>query len=71
MQAYLILVLISLRCIIKVGDLVKYGKWYNNSMPIGIAIEESMHGFFLVVWSDMRQEWEDKEELEVINEMAT
>ena len=40
-------------------------------MPIGIAIEESMHGFFLVVWSDMRQEWEDKEELEVINEMAT
>lgn len=55
--------------LMKVGDLVKYGDWYTGKPKFGIIIEATgcYDHFFLVAWPDY-QDWEDLEELEVVNE---
>lgn len=56
----------------KVGDLVTYGSWYFKEKKPGIVIESGntrfRAGFFLIAWSEKNHEWEDIEELVVINE---
>ena len=50
----------------KVGDLVCYGSWYLGKRRSGIILEEA-DMFFLVAWED-DFEWEDKEEIRMIND---
>ena len=49
----------------KVGDLVRYGRWYKGKKRPGIIVEKDSHGFFLVLWRQYYREWEDEEELEL------
>ena len=55
----------------KVGDIVKYGKWYTGRPVIGLIIDKDSNDgedlFFLVVWNG-RHEWEDSCELEIVSE---
>ena len=52
----------------KVGDLVKYGKWYTGTPQVGLVVEKADDQiFFLVAWPDYLDR-EGIEELEVISE---
>ena len=51
----------------KVGDLVKYGPWYNSYPKCGLVVEGDAPYFF-VLWNEGEPEWEDECELETINE---
>ena len=53
----------------KVGDLVKYGNWYEGPRTMGLVLETSgiYDHFLLVAWDD-EIEWEGVEEVEVISE---
>ena len=53
----------------KVGDLVKYGRWYTGRPKVGLIIESQgvYDHFFLVAWPDCL-DWEGIEELEVVGE---
>ena len=56
----------------KVGDLVRYGSWWNGKPAVGMIIEEDnspMMGdkAFLVIWyDDDRIEWECDDEIELL-----
>tara|TARA_E500000178_G_C16329949_1_gene448566 strand:+ start:284 stop:466 length:183 start_codon:yes stop_codon:yes gene_type:complete len=59
----------------KVGDIVKYDDWYSGNEGYGLIIDQAKYSsagiFFLVQWySDMRQEWEESIEIEVVNELV-
>ncbi len=50
----------------KIGDVVKYGKWYNAKPgDYGIIVEGDVP-YFLVFWNNREPEWEDVCELEVV-----
>ena len=51
----------------KVGDIVKFGKWYTGrKRQSGIIVEaDANHNFFLVLWRLCHREWEDGDELEL------
>ncbi len=55
----------------KVGDLVRYGKWHPHE-PVGMIIKADADPptghWFLVMWSDTEAEWEEDIELEMFNE---
>ena len=57
----------------KIGDVVRYGKWYTGPPKVGIVIDGydqiKYKGdlFFLVAWEN-HHEWEDACELEVVVE---
>ena len=59
----------TMRYIMKVGDLVKYGKWYEGPRTMGLVLETSgiYDHFLLVAWDD-EIEWEGIEEIEVVSE---
>ena len=59
----------------KVGDLVKYGKWFNGcNRSAGLILEVDLHSnpsdcWCYVMWEDLTQEWEELEVLErVLND---
>ena len=51
----------------KIGDLVKYGKWFTGPERHGIIVEEGF-SFCLVYWAGCSDflEWEDFCELELV-----
>ena len=55
----------------KVGDLVTYGDWYvGKQNPVGLVVESADNGanWFFVMWQDRPPEWEDENELIIIND---
>ena len=53
----------------KVGDLVTYGKWFTGPPRVGVVLEASLHyPSWFIMWSGGEPEWEDEEELELLNE---
>ena len=54
----------------KVGDLVRYRKWYTGKLRFGIIVEESTcgSGAFYVMWPSTEPSWEDCDDIEIINE---
>lgn len=54
----------------KVGDLVTYGDWYVGKQTVGLVVESADNGasWFFVMWQDRPPEWEDKNELIIIND---
>lgn len=51
----------------KIGDLVRYRRWYQGTPRVGILVTKAAHGIFLVAWSKTDHEWEFVDEIEVIN----
>ena len=56
----------------KIGDLVTYGDWYNHDINgkrrLGVIIDSATQDTWFVMWVNHEDEWEDADDLEVINE---
>jgi hypothetical protein len=52
----------------KAGDLVTYGVWYRGKERIGMLVEADAHENWFVMWVNHEDEWENEDDLEVINE---
>ena len=41
----------------KIGDLVKYGEWYNGPTRYGLIVDQQRHnaGYFFVIWNKFVQ----------------
>jgi len=61
---------------VKVGDLVKYGSWYEanvyGSSPVGVILESGKNNmpvrYWFVMWGPENTAWELEDDIEVLNE---
>lgn len=53
----------------KIGDLVKYGEWYNGPTRYGLIVDQNNTclDYFFVIWNNSEPEWEDVIELSVVD----